>query len=498
MSLPKTLSMNIINQLNAPPQTTALQKVFILIGLGVFVALAALTASLPLPILSNQPDSIPVAGPTTTNNAYTIDAGATAWMIVAAFFGILLTPAVSYLYANLYGRSTSFSVQVSLLAGSMIAVLWIVFTFSLTYAKTANGDQILGFPKYYYMFAHVGAEPVDEYAPNLPFSIFAIFELSFPILTAAIVIAALIDRVNVYGLMFFLFVWHICLYTPVAHITWNTRGFFKTNEIEDFSGGLVVHMTAGITAAAGHLFLDWIKAPKAEARRPADPENLVFGAVLVWFLWFGINAGKSYAASEVTTQSMVNTIGGVTTSILTNYFLDGLFGIDVTDVTVVNSILLGLVATTPSSGYVTVGGSMVISVITVLTVRILGRYLLKESVDDTPYSIATLHGLGGSIAFIFTALISYVFINPQGLNGLTYNEPKPIRHHVAAVLAMWICLFLSLLLGFAVTNLVVPLSKDRQSPKGDYAPTPLGPFGGSNPQPEPEQQPAAEEPVQNA
>jgi hypothetical protein len=92
--------MNIINQLNAPPQTTALQKVFILIGLGVFVALAALTASLPLPILSNQPDSIPVAGPTTTNNAYTIDAGATAWMIVAAFFGILLTPAVSYLYGN--------------------------------------------------------------------------------------------------------------------------------------------------------------------------------------------------------------------------------------------------------------------------------------------------------------------------------------------------------------------------------------------------------------
>jgi Amt family ammonium transporter len=294
-----------------------------------------------------------------------------------------------------------------------------------------------------------------------------------------------IDRVNIYGLMFFMFVWHICIYTPIAHITWNNYGFFKTNHIEDFSGGLVVHMTAGITAAVAHLFLNWIKvAPAPEKTGPTEPENLVFSAAMVWFLWFGINAGKAYAANEVATQSVVNSIAGVTTSILVNYFIDGLFGYAVTDVGIVNAVLLGLVSTTPSSGYVTVGGSMVISVITVLAVRVLSRLVFKETSET--YSIATMHGVGGSVAFLFTALVSYQNVNPgtkaylQALNGQTFGMATPIRHHTAAVLAMWVCLFCTLLLALAVCNLIVPLSKDRQSAKGKYAPTPLGPFGGSN------------------
>jgi Amt family ammonium transporter len=305
------------------------------------------------------------------------------------------------------------------------------------------------------------------------------------------------DRVNIYGLMFFMFVWHICIYTPIAHITWNNYGFFKTNHIEDFSGGLVVHMTAGITAAVAHLFLNWIKvAPAPEKTGPTEPENLVFSAAMVWFLWFGINAGKAYAANEVATQSIVNSIAGVTTSILVNYFIDGLFGYAVTDVGIVNAVLLGLVSTTPSSGYVTVGGSMVISVITVMAVRVLSRLVFKETSET--YSIATMHGVGGSVAFLFTALVSYQNVNPgtkaylQALNGQTFGMATPIRHHTAAVLAMWVCLFCTLILALAVCNLIVPLSKDRQSVKGKYAPTPLGPFGGSNQL----EQPAMEQPVE--
>jgi hypothetical protein len=196
-SLPKTLSMNIINQLNAPPQTTPLQKVFILLGLGTFIALVALTASLPLPILHNQPKSLPSAGD--DDYSFTLNLGDVAWLVVATIFGITLAPALTYLYANLYGRTTSFSVQVSLLIGAMISVLWIVVSFSLTYGKDANNDQILGFPKYYYMFAHVGADPDGDYVDSIPFSIFAVFELSFPILAASIVTSALIGMIVLIG-----------------------------------------------------------------------------------------------------------------------------------------------------------------------------------------------------------------------------------------------------------------------------------------------------------
>jgi len=352
------------------------------------------------------------------------------------------------------------------------------------------------------MFAHVGASPDYVYVDAIPFSIFAIFELSFPILASTIVTAALIDRVNVYGLLLFMFIWHICIYTPIAHITWNTEGFFHTNTIEDWAGGLVVHMTAGITAITGHVFLNLINAPKAEARRPADPDNLLFTAVGVWCLWFGITAGKAYSANIIATSCMVNSIAGVTTSIIANYFLDILVGYTYSDISVVNSILIGLIATTPCVGFVSVGGAMVISCITALVVRIIGKYVFQEAREDTPYSIATLHGIGGTTAFLFTAMMSYLYRDPiqpnPAHNGLVWGIDTPIRHHTAAVLAMWICGFLSIFLALAISNLIVPLSKSKQPPKGDYAPTPLGPFGAvyEAEQPNPEQQ--SPEPVQNA
>jgi ammonium transporter, Amt family len=279
-------------------------------------------------------------------------------------------------------------------------------------------------------------------------------------------------------LLFFLFVWHLVIYTPVAHITWNARGFFKTNYIEDFSGGLVVHMTAGVSAAAAHVFLDWIQAPKAEPRKPNNPEQLIGVSTALWFLWFGLNAGKAYSAGAVASQSIVNTIAGVTTSVLTNYFLDALLGYPYSHVAITNAILIGLISTSPSTGFVTVGGAMVVTVITVLTVRVLGHYIFKENADDAPYSIATLHGIGGSTAFLFTAMMTYQFINPAGLNGLTQGTDTPIRHHTAAVLAIWTCGFCSILLALVLSNLIVPLSKSKQG-QGEFSAVPVGPFGGS-------------------
>jgi Amt family ammonium transporter len=204
IALRRPLSVNVINQLNTPPETTPLQKVMIIMGMGVFIALVALTASLPLNYLSRQPTTLPSSGDDdATSN---INLGDTAWLIVATIFGILLAPTLSYLYANLYGRTTSFSVQVSLLVGAMITILWIVISFSLTYAKDANNDQILGLPKYYYMFAHVGAYPDGDYVDSVPFSIFAVFELSFPILAASIVTSALIGKnCHSFCLLYFLF-----------------------------------------------------------------------------------------------------------------------------------------------------------------------------------------------------------------------------------------------------------------------------------------------------
>jgi len=473
-AMARTLSIRVTNQLSTPPETTACQKLMILWATGTFIALAALTASLPFNRRSFQ-DADSASKGDYGNGTTAPDTGNTAWMIVATILGTMLTPAVAYLYNNMYGRSSSLLVEVVTITSAMIATLWIVISFSLVHAKDANGDGILGFPKYYYMFAHTYNSSVID-GDSIPGSIFAVFELAFATLTPAIVASAVIDRVNVYGFLTFIFVWHLCIYAPIAHITWFPTGFFRDHDILDFSGGIVVNMLSSITVLATHLFLNWKGAPKSEPRAPTDPKNLLFNTIIVWFLWFGINAGKAHSAGAAASQSIVNTIGGTMTSILINHFIDMALGVEQNDFTLINPILFGLVATTPSSGVVTVGGSMVIVIIVTLATRIIANGFMGEA-HNSQYSIATIHGLAGSIGFLMTALICVDFVNPYySLDGLTNGIQTPIRHHLAVVLAMWSAGFLSVLLCLFVTNLFVTLGRPEQSGKGDYAPTPVGPF----------------------
>lgn len=275
--------------------------------------------------------------------------------------------------------------------------------------------------------------------------------------------------------MAFIFVWHLCIWTPVAHIVWNLRGFYATNDIEDYAGGIVVHMMAGITVLAMNIYLDFKQAPKPEPATPRNPEAALLSSFAVWFLWFGINAGKAHSASASASQAVVNTIAGVMVSIVLNYFIDFLFDVPYTNVAIMNAIMLGVISTSPCSGFVTVGGAMVVSVITTLATRLIGKTVLKDGLQDQPYSILTLHGIGGSVAFLFTAMMSYKMVNEEGLNGLTYGHEGPIRHHTAAVLATWAVGFIAVMLCLVVVDLVVPLSRYDQHPKSDYAPTGLGP-----------------------
>jgi Amt family ammonium transporter len=454
-----------------PPETTVFQKLMIILGFVTVIVLCSLTASLPINLPRNQ-GSMDIGSPPTAS----IDNGDTAWMIVASMFAILLGPVVAYFYANIYGKSSNTLVQTVIIMASMVAFLWIIITLSLVWGRDANGGQIMGFPKQFYMFAHAGNLPIVELANTIPMNIFAIFELSFAILCPTIIAAAVIDRVNVYGFLAFIFVWHITIWTPVAHIVWNLRGFFATNDIEDYAGGIVVHMMAGITVLAMNKYLDYKQAPKPEPAAPRNPESALFASFAVWFLWFGLNAGKAHSANVSASQSVVNTIAGVTVAIFINYLADVLFDVPHTNVAIMNAIMLGLVSTTPSSGFVTVGGAMVISIITTIVTRFFAKTVMKDGLQDQPYSVVSVHGIGGSVAFLFTALLSYGFVNPAAMNGLTYGHEGPIRHHVAAILALWPAGICAVVLCLFLVDLVVPLSRYDQHPKSDYAPTGLGPY----------------------
>lgn len=462
----RAVSMRIETQFTKPPQTTALQKLFMLVGTGIFIALASLTASLPLPLPTHQDGA--------TTQIPTSD-GDTAWIIIATIFGMLAAPAATYLFVNLYNIDSKSLLQTVVLMTAFISFIWVIFTFSLVWAHDTWGDKLLGFPSQYYMFARVGPSPVPT-APTIPSTIFAVFELCFAVVAPTIVAAAVADRVNIYGFLLFIFVWHICIYCPVAYITWNQNGWLNTNHVEDFSGGIVTNQLAAITIVVLHRYLDWKSAPKKEASAPENKEALLFSVLAFWFLSFGLNAGKAYGANAVAAQSVVNTIAAVFLSIFLGYLWNEFFGVAFSVGEISNSILLGLIASTPSSGYVTVGGSFVITTITVLVVRLVAMFFLSEGSEGKAYSFATMYGLGGVVSFLFTGLICYAFVN--GENGLTHGfhgSADVIRYHTATVLTLWSTTPIAVALCAFFCDLFVPLSKAEQT-GADFAPTPIGPF----------------------
>lgn len=269
------------------------------------------------------------------------------------------------------------------------------------------------------------------------------------------------DRVNVFGFIFFIVVWHLVVYCPIAHIAWHPSGYLVTHDVRDFAGGIVVNMLASATVVAAHVFLDYKKAPNYAVKIPNDNGAAFKCGLLAWFLWLGLHAGKAHSASPVAAQAVVNSIAAVQVSIFFGYLLDCLYSDKLANspISMVSNLLLGLVAVTPVCGYTTVGGAMFISVTTALLTKLVARYALDDGVDQhDPLNLLTIHGIGGSIGFLMTGISAYTFINPAGLNGLTHGDMGPIRMHTAATLALWACTVLAVLVLLFLCDLVVPLS----------------------------------------
>jgi Amt family ammonium transporter len=300
-------------------------------------------------------------------------------------------------------------------------------------------------------------------ASTITNSIFAVYELSFALVTATLITASLAGRVNLNSFLIFIFVWHLIVYTPVAHVVWHPNGAIYTNWVRDFSGALVVHILSSATSLSLHLVLGKDAIPKANP--VANPEKALYLSFVVWFLWFGFNAGKAHSAGSVAAQSIVNTIAAVFSSILISFFYNLVLEKPVTPVSISNAILVGLVAITPASGHVTVGGAMVISIFTYLFTAIIAMFLIGEGFNlHESFSVLTIHSIAGTAGFIWTGILTYSFINPAGYNGLTSGRGIPVAYHVAALLAVWACSFISTFIIAWIVHLISPL----HSTQGDY------------------------------
>ena len=354
-------------------------------------------------------------------DAEAIDKGDTAWMIVASAFVLLMTPGRAFFYGGMVNVKNIISTMLqSFVALGVISVVWVFVGFSLSFGESFYG--IIGNPMTYMNFKNVTLSPHPEFGSTIPFLLFALFQLKFAIITPALISGSFAERIRFRSYILFMLLFTLIIYTPLAHMTWHPDGLFRKWGVIDFAGGTVVHMSAGLAALAGALFLG--KRKKIE-EKPANIPFVILGTGLLWFGWFGFNAGSALGANQDAVIAFANTNLASATSMITWIFFDRFIGAKMSAIGACIGAIVGLVAITPAAGVVTLGQSIFIGFAAALVSNLAIRLFKKLDIDDT-LDVFPSHGVGGIAGMILTAVFAAEV-------GLVYGKTETFLMHLLAI-----------------------------------------------------------------
>ncbi len=387
-----------------------------------------------------------------------IDSGDTAWMLTATGLVLLMTPGLAFFYGGMVHPKNIISTMLqSFIAMGIVSVIWVVVGFSIAFGESvgAKGFGLFGNPLTFFMFRGVGGGTNPDLSPTFPLAVFAMFQLKFAIITPALITGSFAGRVRFRAYMLFMCLFVIFIYAPLAHWTWHPNGFLRNWGVLDFAGGTVVHMSAGFAALAGAIFLGRRKDANKEFK-PANIPYILLGAGMLWFGWFGFNAGSALAANAVAASALVNTNTASAAAMLTWIFYDAAKGKKPSAVGAAIGLVVGLVAITPAAGFVNVGSSVFIGVIAAFVSNYAITLRTKSTLDDT-LDVFPAHGMGGIVGMLTTA----IFANQVGL---IHGETRTFMFHLLALVIVSVFTFGGSMLMYKITDLIVPL---RISPHGE-------------------------------
>lgn len=390
------------------------------------------------------PDRLAVAE---ENPAYPVNAGDVAWLLSASGLVLLMTPGLAFFYGGMvrYKNLVSTLLQ-NFISLGIVSLIWLVVGFSLAFGEDIGG--FIGNPTTFFMFGGVGIGVRPEFAAHIPFALFAMFQLKFAIITPALITGGVAERVRFSSLMLFIILFTICIYAPLAHWTWHPAGFLRNWGVLDFAGGTVVHISAGFAALAGAMFLGKRHNTMVH-HTPTNIPYVVIGTGLLWFGWFGFNAGSSLAADGLAIKAFVNTNFASATAMLTWAMLDGITGRKLSVVGACVGAVVGLVAITPAAGYVEVGQSVFIGFLAPIVSYFAIRFKTKSDIDDT-LDVFPCHGVGGIVGMILTAVFAKEV-------GLVYGQTSTFFAHLLALAIVSVFTFGGSYLLFMLTNYILPL-----------------------------------------
>lgn len=380
-----------------------------------------------------------------------VNAADVAWMITATIFVLMMTPGLSFFYGGMVGKKNVIStILQSFIAMGVISVVWVVIGFSLAFGSDLGG--VLGSPATFFMFKGVGSQ-VDSYlAPTIPLALYALFQMKFAIITPSLITGSFAERVRFSAYIVFMVLFCLFIYCPLAHCTWHPDGIFRQMGVVDFAGGIVVHASSGVAALAGAIYL----GRRSKVNREESPANIPFvilGAALLWLGWFGFNAGSSLAADHVAVKAFLNTNTACAMAMLSWIFFDRLQGRKPSGMGAAVGAVVGLVAITPCAGYVTVGQSLFISMITTFVCNIAVHWKNKTHIDDA-LDVFPTHGVGGIVGTIFTGIF---------VGGLVVGNWQVFGAHVLAVVVVFVYSFFMSLLLYWVTDKLMTLRVSAKS-----------------------------------
>jgi Amt family ammonium transporter len=379
-----------------------------------------------------------------------IDRSDTAWMIVATAFVLFMTPGLSFFYGGMISYKNVISTMLqSFIALGVISLLWYLVGFSLAFGESFYG--LIGSPITFFSFRNVTLAPNPDFAPTIPFLIFALFQLKFAIITPALITGSFAERVKFTSYLLFMCLFSLLIYSPLAHWTWHTEGFLRQWGVLDFAGGSVVHMSAGFASLAGAYILG-----KREHgfHQPANIPFIILGTGMLWFGWFGFNAGSALSANGLAVQAFATTNMASASAMITWVMFDALVGRRISAMGACIGAVVGLVAITPAAGFVSVGQSVFIGFIAAIASNLAVYYKQRTSLDDT-LDVFPCHGVGGITGMILTG----VFAKDVGL---IYGETKTFLFHLLALAIVAVYTFFGSLLIYKLTSLITKLRVTKE------------------------------------
>lgn len=382
-----------------------------------------------------------------------------AWMIVATALVFLMTPGLAFFYGGMVHRKNVISTMIkSVVAAGIVSVLWVVVGFSLSFGDSIGGW--IGNPSTFLFFKGVASgAPVlhGGTALTIPLLLFSLFQLMFAIITPGLVVGAVAERIRFTSYILFIALFSLLVYAPLAHWSWHPEGFLYKMGVLDFAGGTVVHISAGCAALAGVLVLKR-RQVHLEHREipPANIPYVLIGTGLLWFGWFGFNAGSALAASPLAVSAFATTNTAAAAAGLSWMFFDVLRGKKPSVLGFCIGAVVGLVAITPAAGFVAIPQSIFIGVVAAIISNLAVYYKSKSTLDDT-LDVFPCHGIGGMVGMLMTGIFATKSVNAAGNDGLFYGNFSFFFTQVKALLIVVTYSFVVSYLIFKFINLVVPM-----------------------------------------